>query len=387
MTRARDGVIPVMAAHVALGVCYFLTAQRVLSMRLVAPETQPLTGMIYLSDAMSSTVTWAWTRSRSRSTTSSTKAVNAREGGRRPFPRAALLLPVFDLCGLTCAFEAMRRLGGPLYQTLSGLLIPFSALLSRVILKRRFTTAQLSAIGVVICGLAVKASEVAETSKRNGVEVPAMGLLIANAATVSYGFRGLVMEHLSASKSSLSANAQTMLMGACGFGAFCVYTLATTARDVDGLVWAFYDAQPRDVRDILKVHVGNMLSRAFMVKMMMGVITRAGATQLALSNAIRSVGVIVFSHFIFCPEDSRQCLSREGAVSAAMVVAGGLAYAVCAPKPKTTPTSSTKSDADVAPTVTRRSPTFHDVDDASASTTTTTTPTTTLRRRRSARHG
>ena len=301
MTPARDGVIPVMAAHVAFGVCYFLTAQRVLSMRLVAPETQPLTGMIYLSDAMSSTVTWAWTRSTSTSTTTTTSGVNAREGGRRPF-RARRCSCRCLICAGSRARSAMRRLGGPLYQTLSGLLIPFSALLSRVILKRRFTTAQLSAIGVVICGLAVKASEVAEThSKRNGVEVPAMGLLIANAATVSYGFRGLVMEHLSASKSSLSANAQTMLMGACGFGAFCAYTLATTARDVDGLVWAFYDAQPRDVRDILKVHVGNMLSRAFMVKMMMGVITRAGATQLALSNAIRRSASSSFPTSSFVP--------------------------------------------------------------------------------------
>ena len=73
MTLARRGVIPVMAAHVAFGVCYFLTAQRALNMRLVAPETQPLTGMIYLSDAMSSTVTWAWTRSTSTTTTTTTR--------------------------------------------------------------------------------------------------------------------------------------------------------------------------------------------------------------------------------------------------------------------------------------------------------------------------
>ena len=381
MAGDRGGVIPVMAAHVAFGVCYFLTAQRVLNMRLVAPETQPLTGMIYLSDALSSTATWAWTTAiGGGKTTTSGRATRAVDS--RPFPRAAMLLPVFDLFGLTCAFEAMRRLGGPLYQTLSGLLIPFSALLSRVFLKRTFTTAQLSAIGVVICGLAVKAKDVADASARDGVEVPVAGILIANAATVSYGFRGLVMEHLSASKSALSANAQTLLMGTCGFAAFCAYTAAKTAQDMDGLVWSFYNAQPRDVNDILKVHLGNMLSRAFMVKMMMGVISRAGATQLALSNAIRSVGVIVFSHFIFCPEDSRQCLSYNGTVSAAMVVTGGLAYALCKPKPKTK-TSSTSTAAGASSARRRRSPTFHDRDDAS----TTTTTTTTTVRRRSARRG
>ena len=62
--------------------------------------------------------------------------------------------------GLTCAFEAMRALGGPLYQTISGLLIPLSALLSKVVLKRTFTKGQIGAIAVVICGLAVKAKDV-----------------------------------------------------------------------------------------------------------------------------------------------------------------------------------------------------------------------------------
>ena len=108
-------------------------------------------------------------------------------------------------------------------------------------------------------------------------------------------------------------------------------------------MWAFYDAQPRDVRDILKVHVGNMLSRAFTVKMMMGVIT-----ELATHRALHPfyVKAIVFFHFIFCSEDSRQCLSREGAVSAAMVAA--VSRTPCAPKPKTTKTPST-NDADIAP--------------------------------------
>jgi hypothetical protein len=252
------------------------------------------------------------------------------------------LLPVFDLFGLTCAFEAMRALGGPLYQTISGLLIPLSALLSKVVLKRTFTKGQIGAIAVVICGLAVKAKDVADEAARRGTAIDARGILIANAATVSYGFRGLVMEYLSASKSSLSGNAQTMLMGTCGLAAFAIYTLARTARDMDGMVWAYYNASPRDVSSILKVHLGNMLSRAFMVKMMMAVVARAGATQLALSNAIRSVGVIAFSHVLFCSDDARQCLSYNGAISAVMVVTGGLAYAMSG-KPKTAAAAAPKT--------------------------------------------
>jgi hypothetical protein len=298
-------------------------------MRLVAPEVQPLTGMIYASDAVSAAVSALCARARTGK-----EMRDARRARGGSFPRVALLLPVFDLFGLTCAFEAMRALGGPLYQTISGLLIPLSALLSWMVLKRTFTRGQMRAIALVICGLAVKAKDVADDAARRGTKIDARGILIANAATVSYGMRGLVMEYLSATQSSLSGNAQTMLMGTCGLTAFAAYTLARTTRDLDGMVWSYYNASPRDVRAILKVHLGNMLSRAFMVKMMMTIVARAGATQLALSNAIRSVGVIVFSHVLFCSNDARQCLSYNGAISAAMVVTGGLAYAMSG-KPKT----------------------------------------------------
>lgn len=365
-----------MLAHVASGIAYFLTAQEVMNMALVSPRTQPLTGMIYFSDAVSSALTHAWTsrggRRRKGETPSSSSSA---------FPRAALLLPVFDIFGLTCALESMRALGGPLYQTLSGLLIPFSALLSYVFLKRTFTMAQLSAIGVVIAGLAVKAKEVSDAATRTGASVPTRGVVIAIAATVSYGFRGLTMEYLSKSKTPLSGNAQTMLMGGVGFATFVAYSFATTYRDVDGLVWAYYNKSTRSSSDVLKVHAGNMLARAFMVKMMMAVVSSAGATQLALSNAIRSVGVIVFSHFIFCPEDARQCLSYNGAVSAAMVVTGGLAYALSAPsKPKTAVANT--------PSITRRSPTFHAQDEAKAKAKTSAASAgSTSVRRRSARRG
>lgn len=388
-TDASDAVVPTsemtdstktliaMLAHVASGIAYFLTAQEVMNMALVSPRAQPLTGMIYFSDAVSSALTHAWTSRGGRRDGPKGKTPSASSS----FPRAALLLPVFDIFGLTCALESMRALGGPLYQTLSGLLIPFSALLSYVFLKRTFTMAQLSAIGVVIAGLAVKAKEVSDAAMRTGASVPTRGVVVAIAATVSYGFRGLTMEYLSKSKTPLSGNAQTMLMGGVGFATFVAYSFATTYRDVDGLVWAYYNKSTRSSSDVLKVHAGNMLARAFMVKMMMAVVSSAGATQLALSNAIRSVGVIVFSHFIFCPEDARQCLSYNGAVSAAMVVTGGLAYALSAPPKSKTTVAST-------PSITRRSPTFHAQDEAKAKAKTSAASAgSTSVRRRSARRG
>ena len=333
-------------------------------MKLVAPSAQPLTGMIYCADAVSSFVSYARER-RVRATTRRMARAKSRAG----FPRVALALPVFDLCGLTCAFEAMRALGGPLYQTLSGLLIPFSALLSSVFLSRTFTSRQITAIAIVLGGLAVKAGD----ALTSDATVDARGVVIAIAATVFYGFRGLTMEYLSKSATPLSGNAQTMLMGCSGLAAFAAYTMSRTARDVDGLVWEYYNARERDTREVAKVLFGNMLSRAFMVKMMMAIVTRAGATQLALSNAIRSVGVITFSHVFFCANDSRQCLNAQGALSAAMVVIGGVAYALGGAKNTSSSSSSSSSSSAVASKSRSKS--------TAAKPSTKTTPAPSLRRR------
>jgi hypothetical protein len=62
-----------------------------------------------------------------------------------------------------------------------------------------------------------------------------------------------------------------------------------------------------------------------------------------LSNAIRSVGVITFSHVFFCANDSRQCLNAQGALSAAMVVIGGVAYALGGAKSTSSSSSSASS--------------------------------------------
>lgn len=61
-------------------------------------------------------------------------------------------------------------------------------------------------IVVVICGLAVKAKDVADEAARRGTAIDVRGILIVNVVMVSYGFWGLVMEYLSVLKLSLSGN-------------------------------------------------------------------------------------------------------------------------------------------------------------------------------------
>jgi len=308
--------IPFMLAHVAFGVVYFTTAQTILLADVVSPTLMPLTGLLYVSDFLSS------------SFTSTPRRTNANANAKKTTPAVAYALPILDMGGLTCAFESMKLCGGATYQTISGLLIPLSAILSRVVLRRTFVRAQHVALGCVICGLVVKGLG-ARGGDANAVD--AVGVMYGVVATVFYAWRGVVMEYLSTSEAKMSGNAMTMLMGSVGLGTFVAYASARLASDANGLVWEHWNKRERDVQGVVFVIAVNMISRAFMVKMMMAIVERAGSTQLALSNAIRSVGVIAFSHVIFCANDERQCLNAPGALSAFMVVLGGVAFALNAP--------------------------------------------------------
>jgi drug/metabolite transporter (DMT)-like permease len=140
------------------------------------------------------------------------------------YPWQFYVLPVSEFVGLTLAIRAMEICGGPLYQTLAGMQIPMTVLFSSVLLKKKYTVGQLLGVSVVICGLAVKASEVlgadGNQSKTTPTSIPILGVLCAFVSGISYSMRGILMEYLSKStKNPPSGDEMSFAMGTCGLAA------------------------------------------------------------------------------------------------------------------------------------------------------------------------
>ena len=330
-------VILFVLFHVGFGICYFLTAQKLMNLRVLLPHTQHVPGVVYLADVLSATMTQKFSSKRS------SRRRTLRRRNTRYYPWQFYALPVTELVGLTNALRAMELCGGPLYQTLAGMQIPMTVLFSMVLLQKKYTGGQLLGVSVVACGLAAKATEVvgvggggsggssASAAAMARHSIPVVGVLCAVVSGISYSMRGILMEYLSKStKNPPSGDEMSFAMGSFGLAALAAYTLVVTVPNKEE--WVFKPMEKslatNPVSVIVFFYVANACARAMMAKCMMKIVQSSGATALSLSNAMRSVGVIVFTHVAFCSANAKkQCLSQTGAISAALVVSGGLLYA------------------------------------------------------------
>jgi drug/metabolite transporter (DMT)-like permease len=330
----NNNAIVFVLLHVSFGISYFLTAQKIMDFQLLLPSTMQVPGLVYLADVMSAVVTkWVVSIGGSgKEKKEQKKKKSAAKERRRPWQFYAL--PVAEFVGLTHAIRAMETCGGPLYQTLAGMQIPMTVLFSSALLKKKYTVGQLMGVSVVICGLAVKASEVLGAdagSTTSTATIPVVGVLCAFISGISYSMRGILMEYLSKStKNPPSGDEMSFAMGTFGLAAFAAYTLLVTVPNKEE--WVLKPMRKSLAANAVPVivffYVANACARAMMAKCMMKIVRSSGATALSLSNATRSVGVIVFTHVAFCSANAKkQCLSQTGAISAALVVSGGLIYA------------------------------------------------------------
>jgi hypothetical protein len=313
-----DGLLPSLLLFLAAGAYYFLSAQTIINRGFVHPDVRQMVGLMCLSDSSFCVLSGAWSRRRAALGTKRAKTRKERRPKAAGLPRLALYaLPVFDLFGLVVAFEAIRVAGSGFHQTVGGASIPIGTALNVLLLRTRFSYEQLSAIGVVMLGLAVKARALLSAS----ADFPAEAFALVVASCFGYAMRGVVMEYLSTSANPPSGDRMTLQMSVTGLIVWSLYFTVRVLPNFDVLVTAPF-AEPTAL-----LYVTHAASRGLTSKGMMGIVRGGGATALSLAQVTRASVIVVLSDVLFCASDARQCLDRAGAFSAALVVAGGALFA------------------------------------------------------------
>ena len=320
-----DGLLSPLLQFLAAGAYYFLSAQTIISRGFVHPDVRQMVGLMSLSDSSFCLLTSAWSRRRA-----SRGKNRAKTPERRPklagLPRLALYaLPVFDLFGLVVAFEAIRVAGSGFHQTVGGASIPIGTALNVLLLRTRFSYAQLSAIGVVMLGLSVKARALLS----DAADFPPEAFLLVVASCFGYAMRGVTMEYLSRAPNPPTGDRMTLQMSVSGLVAWSLYFLVFVLPKFDAWVRAPFAEATRafGVAPTVLLYATHAVSRGVTSKGIMGIVRRGGSTALSLAQVTRASVIVVLSHFLFCGGDSRQCLDGAGALSAALVVAGGALFA------------------------------------------------------------
>jgi len=321
-----DGLLPSLLMFLAAGAYYFLSAQTIINRGFFHLDVRQMVGLMCLSDSSFCVLSGAWSRRRAALGTKRAKTRKERRPEAAGLPRLALYaLPVFDLFGLVVAFEAIRVAGSGFHQTVGGASIPIGTALNVLLLRTRFSYEQLSAIGVVMLGLAVKARALLSAS----ADFPAEAFALVVASCFGYAARGVVMEYLSTSANPPSGDRMTLQMSVTGLIVWSLYFTVRVLPNFDVLVTAPFAEATRafGAAPTALLYVTHAASRGLTSKGMMGIVRGGGATALSLAQVTRASVIVVLSDVLFCASDARQCLDRAGAFSAALVVAGGALFA------------------------------------------------------------
>ena len=146
---AHNGLLAPLAMFIIAGAYYFLSAQRIINEDFMDHSVRQMVGLMYLSDVFTAHLA---------SKSEGKKKASKKSPGLTGTPGLVLnLLPLTDLVGLVCAFEAIRLAGSGFHQTVGGASIPISCVLNVLITGKVLSTGQLIGISVVVLGLAVKA--------------------------------------------------------------------------------------------------------------------------------------------------------------------------------------------------------------------------------------
>ena len=313
-----NGLLAPLAIFIIAGAYYFLSAQRIINEDFVDASVRQMVGLMYISDVGFNLVASRLSKSK-RKKTASKKAPTGTPG------LVLNLLPLTDLVGLVCAFEAIRLAGSGFHQTVGGASIPISCLLNVLITGKVFSTGQLTGISIVIIGLAVKAKALLD-SNDDATGFPALAVTHVLVSCVGYALRGIAMEYLS--DNGVDGRTMTMRMGVTGVAAWGAYTLAFTARDFGAKVIEPFSAASTRVGVIasFSLYASHALSRGIASGTITQIVRLGGATALSLAQVTRASIIILLSSVAFCGVDERQCLDGYGVASAALVIAGSAYY-------------------------------------------------------------
>ena len=313
-----NGLLAPLAMFIIAGAYYFLSAQRIINEDFVDASVRQMVGLMYISDVGFNLVASRLSKSKGKKKASK-KAPTGTPG------LVLNLLPLTDLVGLVCAFEAIRLAGSGFHQTVGGASIPISCLLNVLITGKVFSTGQLTGISIVIIGLAVKAKALLD-SNDDATGFPALAVTHVLVSCVGYALRGIAMEYLS--DNGVDGRTMTMRMGITGAACWGAYTLAFTAGDFGAKVIEPFSAASTRVGVIasFSLYASHALSRGIASGTITQIVRLGGATVLSLAQVTRASIIILLSSVAFCGVDERQCLDGYGVASAALVIAGSAYY-------------------------------------------------------------
>ncbi|TNJ26971.1 hypothetical protein GMRT_15098 [Giardia muris] len=239
------------------------------------------------------------------------------------FPRDIFVMTLIDVFATTLTLFGQLMIGSGLYIIIYSSLTIWSAIGSRILLKRKMSVWMWLSIGVVTVGLMV--SGVGALTSFGADKL--VGMLITLVGTILHSCVYWVSEYFClATERPIHSRHLAGFMGIFGVSIFLSYTLAETVPRWEALfVEPVHDKQGNYLYIFLLYLLLILFDWVHLYAQFTAVVS-VGAVMVGVNKAISSVGVFVISHFTFCKVESANCIDVYKICSLVLVVSGVVCY-------------------------------------------------------------
>ncbi|KAK9763599.1 hypothetical protein K7432_009573 [Basidiobolus ranarum] len=241
-----------------------------------------------------------------------------------PFPWLSVLwVAFFDFFANVFATAGLFLVGSGVFQVIYSSVVVFTALLSRVFLKRNLSPFQWLSLLVITLGLGLSALGSSNTGDSSEIIT---GSSLVFGCTLLFASVYVLNEKIVSKPGAPSPEEVCSWVGTTA-GSLCwVYIIAYTVPRWNTLVVGPIELHGGNNIQIVICYGLLILAsfgHSFTYYRLLGSV---GAVSTGVLQALRAISVFIASSFAFCSFDSHQCFTKEKGISTAVVVLGVTAF-------------------------------------------------------------
>ena len=235
-----------------------------------------------------------------------------------------ILSALFDIGGSMGTAVGLFYTGSGIYQVLFSSVIIFTALVSRLFLKRPLSWRQWGSVFIVTFGLALSASSGGEDQQRSNILI---GSVFVLSGTVLISSAYVIDQHI-LDQGMMESRHLCYYTGLYSSILVLVYILTYTVPRFEDLILSQVALAEGNMRQIVWVFlalcgVNVAHNSAYFV-----IVEEEGSVTTGLLQSLRAVAVFFASALMYCHVHAEQCMTLNKALSAFVVVGGVIAFLV-----------------------------------------------------------
>eukprot|EP01121_Diplochlamys_sp_Union-15-3_P014600 TRINITY_DN4670_c0_g1_i1.p1 TRINITY_DN4670_c0_g1~~TRINITY_DN4670_c0_g1_i1.p1 ORF type:complete len:292 (+),score=22.02 TRINITY_DN4670_c0_g1_i1:49-924(+) len=236
-----------------------------------------------------------------------------------------LISGVLEYFGQTLAILGLIYAGSGIYQVTYSSVVVFTAVFSKIFLKKELHFGHWVSISLIVSGLSLSALGTTQGHHTGNPYTQLFGMFLTLAASIFYASNYVLVEWILSGPSPPQANSVQTYSGLYALGFTLIYIVFYTVPHFDTIIVQSINAKNGNFQIIILMYCLMVLSAFLHSYTYYWLINNVGAVATGVLQSVRAISVFALSSMFFCSEHDEQCYNLYKAIATVVVVCG-LAY-------------------------------------------------------------